>query len=173
MKKCLLSFFVWSVFDSMVFAWEEPEHFLGLKWGSSIGELRKQQPGIRELAGRAESRIRSFGVENVLLETVRTNVNYVFLDNGFVCAYVFFDPKDFAVIEHIFTAKYGGAKEVKQNVMSPSIGVEYRNMTLKWEGENIVIDLIRYYGARPDGFAAIGKKSFLHPPPRPIFFQPK
>jgi hypothetical protein len=87
--------------------------------------------------------------------------------------YLFFDPKDYAEIERIFTAKYGEPNEAKQNLISPRIGIEYLNKTLKWEGESILIDIIRYYGARPDGFANIGKKSFLRPTPRPIFLQPR
>jgi hypothetical protein len=110
---------------------------------------------------------------NVSLGTVRASINYVFLDDQFVCAYLFFDPKDYAEIERIFTAKYGEPNEAKQNLISPRIGVEYLNKTLKWEGESTLIDLVRYYGARPDGFANVGKKSFLRPTPRPIFLQPR
>jgi hypothetical protein len=175
-RKLFPSFFIWLAICSTAFGWEEPDGFLGVKWGSSTAEFRNQRPGTQEMTndtGISKSRMRSFTVGNVSLETVRVSINYVFLNDQFVCAYVFFDPKDFFVIERIFTTKYGQPNETKENVISPSIGVEYQNKTLKWEGENILIDLIRYYGARPDGFANIGKKSFLHPTPRPIFLQPR
>jgi hypothetical protein len=175
-RKLFSSFFIWLAICSTAFAWEEPDGFLGVKWGSSTAKFRNQQPGAQEITndtGISKSRMHSFTVANVSLGTVRASINYVFLDDQFVCAYVFFDPKDFLVIERIFTTEYGPPNETKENVISPSIGVEYQNKTLKWEGESILIDIIRYYGARPDGFANIGKKSFLRPTPRPIFLQPR
>jgi hypothetical protein len=166
---------IWLAVCSTAFAWEEPDGFLGLKWGTPTAEFREQQPRAVEMTKdgvSSKARVRSFTVRDVSLETVRVNINYVFLEDQFICAYVFFDPKEFSVIERVFTTKYGAPNESKENVISPSIGVEYQNKTLKWEGESILIEITRYYGARPDGFVAIGKKSFLHPPPRPIFLRP-
>ncbi|HEY7166134.1 MAG TPA: hypothetical protein VIB79_16305 [Candidatus Binatia bacterium] len=161
---------------STALAWEEPDGFLGLRWGSPTAEFRDQQPRAQEMTTDAlnpKGRTRSFAVANAGIQTVSVNINYVFLDDQFVCAYVFFAPKEFFAIESIFASQYGPPHETKQNVLSPQIGVEYQNKTLKWEGETIIIEVSRYYGARPDGFAAVGKKSFLHPPPRPIFLRPQ
>jgi hypothetical protein len=172
---------------SICHAFEEPDNFRGIKWGSSPREARAiihDQWRARGLliAYATWSEYLKFGIkpiepENGLYGPKRdqgtgeflfsdkigdatADIHLWFVENKFVQAELTFLPGFFAILETAFTEKYGAPTLQEENEVQNRLGAKFVNKTLSWNGPNIRIRLQKYGTNLTKGRAVIGKADY-------------
>jgi hypothetical protein len=155
-------------------AWEEPNDFRGIKWGTSSGDaenfIRGQWKQRREAGEiiidtdiskfvsdeRLQSRLFRDKVGGLLV-----TINLDFLDDKFVYATISFKSEDFRIIEGAFKERYGPPMSEARTPVETRFGAKYENKELKWNGPTLHIWLRQYYGKITEGIANLGKLAYL------------
>ena len=143
-------------------AWNEPDGFRGVPWGSSREELRLhfQQAGddvtcVATALGCNSPRL-SIG-------PVPVRAFYLFTPGAdkFEVALLTFASTHYAALRTIFQERYGAPSNVREKPLQDRTGATVTNETALWVGERVTISLSRYGSKLDQGRAWIGLKAAL------------
>jgi hypothetical protein len=141
--------------------WREPDNFRGMRWGSTIEELKTQFPNIPfGNANHKGKRITTYHSLGQYIGTIRADIVYGFLDNKFSQATIFFKSSDFSTIGSSFTARYGSPHSRRKIGMGTAMGAKVNNEIYEWKGQTMEITLAKFAGRATDGLAILGKREF-------------
>ena len=134
--------FVWV---PLALAWEEPQDFRGLKWGTSSQEAEsiiREQWRTRRESGEiiVNTDISTSHVDNRLkylmfqdkIGDLPAVIDLSFLDDKFIYARIFFKSKDFRLIEAAFKEKYGPPSSEESIPMQTRGGARFENKHIRW-----------------------------------------
>lgn len=140
MKLFVTLIFGFMVMNGFSLAQEEPQDFRGLKWGATIQEFKNLFPGTSRLkTDEYGDRVETQMLLGSKIGTVNVEIAFVFLDNRFSYAYVYFKSKDFKILEAAFKERYGPPHSEDLTPIKTRAGVEYTNKELKWTWTKIRI----------------------------------
>ena len=135
-------------------AFNEPEGFRGVPWGTLHGSVSAQIPEMNEcdrgawVDGDCHGTVRIGGVV--------TSVIMLFSpSSGFEAVWLSFDPREFVIMKQIFVERYGQPTEERNEEIQTSTGARYQNTVLKWSGNKVVIQLERYGSQITASFASL------------------
>jgi hypothetical protein len=170
MKTRLLSLVVvgMAAWLSSANAFEEPDGFLGVKWGTPREETktilhnRANQPGS-QMSGVYDP---SPGMNITLHFSDKlggAEVKYMFeFDEGrFYSASIVFDPSNFDTIKTILVGRYGKPTASKASTLTNAMGAKFVNEQFDWIGKTRYVSLSKYVDLRR-GIAMIGPTSELN-----------
>ena len=145
-------------------AWNEPDGFRGLKWGSPAAELRGLFPAVKEYTKSRHvksflgDRMRMFSVKDKIGDLPIT-IDFYYLDNRFDSANLRFNSESFLTLSTAFKEAYGPPHSETRSVVKSGLGVEYRKIEMFWSGPDVSIYLTKYSDKITEGSVSIGKKA--------------
>ena len=150
--------FIW--LSSLSFAVEQPNGFMGMKWGESIGrckekglflKIRKEQGNFITVVGKDSS-----------IGKIRVGVDYFFYKNKMYSVITkFLSENDFNSLTLLLKEKYGEPKstETSTDIKDQLIGVEY-----EWAVRDVMIGLM---------YDAVKKEGLIYHTYKPFYDEAK
>jgi hypothetical protein len=122
-------------------AWNEPDSFLGVKWGDSPDTAREVM-GKRDGDVRCESGRYGHCVGETTIGDVRIILAMTFDDSSrFAGAIGSFASRSYRDVRAMFVEKYGPPTKTETGKVTNRLGAALTSETLRWVGKNIVIEL--------------------------------
>jgi hypothetical protein len=154
-------------------AFDEPDNFRGIKWGSSPAEATRITGQLRE-KGNDWEKVTDLG-DGMLhfsdtFGSIYTAPGYDgipitfvmnFIESQFVAAQIGFQSEDFTKIEEIFVKRYGRPTRVKNTEMQNAMRAKFMNREIEWNGKKVTITLVKYAGNVTSGSGFIGQRTWL------------
>jgi hypothetical protein len=140
-------------------AWDEPDNFRGVPWGTSSTEART----LLESSGEKTD---CFGRRACVTARAKAgpapvSITYMFDDDKFTMAMLTFTPTHYEALRTIFSDRYGPSSAIRDEQLKTRMGVAYTNQVATWAGERVVIELRRYGNKVDQGRAVISLKEAL------------
>ena len=142
-------------------SWQEPEDFRGLKWGASVGEMRKVFSTLNVDKPRdSGNRIKSFYVGGQRIGDALVQLYLGFLDDRFSSVNISFKSDDFLAMRVVFIVRYGQAHSTTEQTLQNRAGAEFVNPILTWKGPTLIIRIQKYTETLNNGRANLSKHEF-------------
>jgi hypothetical protein len=138
------------LFGSSANAWNEPEGFRDIPWGSSPAFVKERLPGLScGSSGRC--------LVTLQIGEVQSSVMFGFeaVDGGMDSVYLRFPSGSFYQMKVTFTERYGEPTSRKSQALQNQMGAKFENEILEWDGEKVRIRLAKYSSKLTDSDAII------------------
>jgi hypothetical protein len=140
-------------------AWDEPDNFRGVPWGTSSTEAR----ALLESSGEKTD---CFGQRACVTARAKVGlapvtITYMFDDDKFTMAMLTFAPAQYEALRAIFSDRYGPSSAIRDEQIKTRMGVAYTNQVATWAGQRVFIELRRYGNKVDQGRAVISLKEAL------------
>jgi hypothetical protein len=149
--------------EQVALGFQEPDGFLGIKWGTSVEDARKT---LQNISSNHFSGFTDLGGGKLVftdsLGGVITKFHFSFENDKFTDVLLRFDSKDFQTMEEIFVKRYGKAAQSDTSAVANAMATKFVNKKLYWLGKTVYIYLFKYGNTIRDGGAIIAPISQLH-----------
>jgi hypothetical protein len=134
-------------------AWDEPDGFRNIPWGSPPSVVAEQLKGVDcyDKTSRGSPSCSTY----VTIGDVRTFVYITFETGGMDRVGLTFPSDAFPRMKIIFVDRYGPPTSSRSETVQNRMGAKYENEILEWAGEKIDIALHRYGSKLTDSYARI------------------
>jgi hypothetical protein len=166
MKGLRLVVLILALVPRSAYAWEEPDSFVGIKWGATKEEavvaLRERGMSItvpptcdpgRTITGATLCRA------SVMVDTIVLTGTFRFTDQGFAHASIRFDPSRYPELRAMFVEKYGEPTSTSSKEIGTRSGARLANELLEWMGQKVVLRLERFGGRNTEGAGTVSLRS--------------
>lgn len=138
-------------------AWDEPDSFRNIPWGSPPSVVAEQLKGkdLYEKVSCYGSGGSSSCMGHVRIGDVRTFVYITFETGGMDHVGLTFPSDAYPRMKIIFVDRYGPPTSSRSETLQNRMGAKYENEILEWTGEKVDIVLHRYGSKLTDSYARI------------------
>ncbi len=148
-------------FPSAAVAWNEPDSFVGIKWGTTPEEglvaLRERSLDAARTPPQCTSGTYAGGSRQtnckatLKLGTALLWGDFRFNDAGFAWAFGTFPSRDYETLKLMFVEKYGEPTATRHRDVTTRGGARLDDESLEWVGDNVVLRLSRFTGKVTEG----------------------
>ena len=133
---------------------QEPDGFMGLKFGSSEADALQLFPRLQCKSDRDMGARHCYMVYH--LDEAQIEQLLWFVDGKLVNVTSKFKPECFETIKDVFVARFGQPHRSKAEELRTALNASYSNETVTWESELVFITVEKYHLRIPEGFFEVG-----------------